>query len=225
MGNRNLSALAAALVALGACEYQAERPVDDTPGIPSAAEEAGPGSLVEERPALRTDTIRIEGMAEPIELRLVASPATFPLPFSTYVPPDLAFEGARRGDQPELRFIAEFGGLRNESAFLEVAAYPANVTEDGAFERARRAAGIDATPVDSMEAAFDWAIRGWRATSRDGAGETLTRVMLGRQEDRHFHVRIRYPSEYADGFGPRAAMVLREWRWADGTPLDQGDGT
>ena len=43
---------------------------------------------------------------------------------------------------------------------------------------------------------------------------------LGRHGDRYFHIVTQHPEEYGDGFGPRAALIFKHWRWSDtGQPL------
>jgi hypothetical protein len=217
---RSGAGFAATIILMGGCSGE------DVPfaGRASAAEvatveHASLAQVAPGRPAVRLDTIYIEGMPQPVQLQLVESPATFPMPFTTYVPSDFAFEGTRRGDQPEVRFSAEFGGQRNPDAFLEIAPYPTGLSLEGAEERARYAADAGAQLMSAQDSDLPWAIREWRSAARDDTGEWVSRVILGRHGERYFQLRIRYPAEYADGFGPRAAIVLREWRWKDGSPI------
>ena len=39
--------------------------------------------------------------------------------------------------------------------------------------------------------------------------------MLGLHGDRYFRLTMHYPLEYGGGFGPRAELILNEWRWRD----------
>jgi hypothetical protein len=186
---------------------------------PASVEERPLPPPPSERPDRRTDTLMIEGVAQPVEVRLVESPAAFPLPFTTYIPPDLRVEEADRGDQAEVRFVADFGTAASEDAWLEIAAYPTGISADEALERARRAAGETARRVAEGEPVQGWTLAEWRITSADPAEPRTGRVLLGRHRERHFHVRIQHPPEFGDGFGPRVGLVLHNWRWNDGTPL------
>ena len=57
----------------------------------------------------------------------------------------------------------------------------------------------------------DWAEQGYRFE----ADAFLGHVCLGTHAGRPFYVLTRMPGEYADGFGPRAGMILRHLRWRD----------
>lgn len=171
-----------------------------------------------ERPATIVDTLHLEGTAEPVELRLVPSPAHFPLPFTTYAPPAIEVADADRGDQAEVRFVADFDGRDLELAWLEIAAYPDGLGEEEAKERARRAAGDSARPVSADEPIAPWVIGAWRVAALESEDRTGL-VLLGRHDGRYFHIRQVHPPEFGDGFGPRVALILRHWQWSDGSPL------
>jgi hypothetical protein len=166
---------------------------------------------------IRVDTISVEGMPEPIELRLTREPPEFDLPFTTYVPEGFLIEPKEDGDLDAIRFVAAFGGVRNPSAFLEVAAYPPEIAPDRASWVGSSIQGL--TPLPQGERRADWAVEEWRAEGRDPSGPYVAWLGLGRAGERWFHVLSRYPLEYGDGFPPRAAVILEEWRWADGEPL------
>lgn len=92
---------------------------DATSGAPAPAADTLPP-----RPDTIVSTIPLEGMDEPMTFWLYRSPPTFPLPFSTYVPTDMAAEPVAADEADAVRFVAEFGGVRNEQAFLAVVALP-----------------------------------------------------------------------------------------------------
>jgi len=222
---RSGAAFAATIILMGGCRSE------DVPfagraaaAMPAAVHHAALAQIAPTRPPVRLDTIYIEGMPQPVRLQLVESPAIFPMPFTTYVPPGFIFEEIRRGDQPEVRFVMELGGRRNDDAFLEIAAYPTGLSVEGAEERARHAAAAGAHLVPATNSDIPWAIREWRSSVRNEAGESVARVILGRHGDRYFQLRIRHPVAYAEGFGPRAAIVLREWRWSDGSSISGAGG-
>lgn len=216
------------LAALAACTIESNEGDDGgAPPSSSPAAAAQPGAIGDTavaaaaRPQTRTDTLLLEGTAEPVELVLVRAPAGFPLPFSTYATGDFIVEPAEsEGGDPAVRFIAAFGGVRNDEAFLEVAAHPPGETEAEAAGRAERAAGEGGDVVAPGEPGLEWAVRRWRIARRDPRGGWILGFAgLGRHGDRWFHVLARYPGEYGDGFGPRADLILEHWRWDDGAPL------
>lgn len=219
-GSRTRFALPARAVfaaLLAACAPRGEQEADDPP-VPAAdtarevpAEAAGPTS----RPELRHDTIAVEGMPEPVTLRLYRTPPGFPLPFSTYVPEDMVAESAESaasGQGEAVRFVAAFGGRRTDSAYVLVRVHPEGVTEQAARQTLRAAAG-GGTAAPPGEHRHPWAL----AEFSGSTGATVAHGALGRHQGQFFHVLVRYPAELGDGFGPRAAVLLEEWRWEGGS--------
>ena len=180
---------------------------------PPAGEAPAPaaGGAFAPRPDTVTDTLLVEGMPERMRLRLVRSPEGFPLPFSAYVPVDMEMAERPPGEDPAVRFVAAFGGVRNEDAFMELAAYPEGLDERAAVARAEAVAGEGAEPLD--DPGYAWAERGWRWRGEEGGEAYTALLILGRREGRWLHVLRRYPPEYGDGFAPRAGLVLESLRW------------
>jgi len=177
--------------------------VDTTPEIP--AETAGPTS----RPETLQDTLVLEGMPEPVTLRLYRSPPGFPLAFGTYLPADLVAEPAPSDDA--VHFYANFGGQRNDAARVEMKVYPEGTTEESA--RNELASTTGGSLVAAGERRYPWTLAEYAAPS----GAVVSRGMLGRHDGRFFHLLVRYPAEFGDGFAPRAAMVMKHWQWEDGS--------
>lgn len=209
-----ISALAALAALLAACAPRGERLEVEDPPVPAAdttpeipAQAAGPTS----RPEVRQDTILIEGMPEPVTLRLYRTPPGFPLPFSTYVPADMEAETVSSGEGDAVRFVAAFGGRRTEAAHLLVTVHPEGVTEQAARQTLRAALG-GAAAAPPGEHRYPWAL----AEFSGGAGADVAHGALGRHQGQFFQVVVRYPAEFGDGFAPRAAAVLGEWRWERG---------
>lgn len=179
-----------------------------------------------DRSDTRTDTVLIEGMAEPITLRLFRTPAGFPLPFSAYLPDDMA--AAVDPDERTARFTAEFGGARNDDAYMALVVFPAGTTRAEALAAARSyetgrglPAGGDLDPVADTVVAPDlvWASDGYRFRYESDDERYAGSLGVGRRGDRFFMIVRHHPVEYGDGFGPRAHLITETWRWADGTPL------
>jgi hypothetical protein len=100
------------------CTNQGPRQTNETApsAVPPRSEGARP-----ERPATKRGTITLEGDAEPITLKLFDSgSASLPVPFTTYVPEDMIPEPSSSGTQKAIRFVANFGGHREEEAYMEV---------------------------------------------------------------------------------------------------------
>lgn len=212
------------LAALAGCEGPGERGTAgdpppavgaDSPGLPSD----GPA----DRPAEREIGIEMEGFEEDMRFVLYRSPSGFPLPFSTYVPVDMVAEDVSSGEGAAVRFVAAFGGVRNEGAAVRVIVHRAGATEAEAVGVLRElAAGLGTELVDApAEESFDWSTRDFRSVALPGRRDAVEGTMaVGRRDDRLFSLVIHYPAEYGDGFGPRAHRILVEWRWEDtGEPL------
>lgn len=200
-----------AATALGACSGRGDDrrappppPADTAPEIPAQA--TGPTS----RPETLQDTLALEGTAQPVALRLYRTPPGFPLPFSTYVPSDLTPEAGSAGEEQTVRFVASFGGRRTDSAYVAVTVHADGVTEEAARRMLSAATG-GSSPVAPGEQRYPWAL----AEYSGGGGPVVARGILGRHEGQFFHVLIRYPAEFGDGFPPRAGMVLEHWQWED----------
>jgi len=207
-----LLAVALAAAAVGACSRgDADRrrppppPADTVSEIPLQA--TGPTSRAE----TLQDTLSLEGTAQPVTLRLYRTPPGFPLPFSTYVPADLVPESGASGDDRTVRFVAAFGGRRTDSAYVAVTIHSETVTEEAARRLLSAATGGSA-PAAQEQQRYPWALAEYSGST----GGVVARGILGRHEGQFFHVLIRYPAEFADGFGPRAAMVLEHWEWEGG---------
>lgn len=186
------------------------------------------------RPATRTDTLHIEGSAEPVTVTLFRPPAGFPLPFSTYVPPDMEAE-VETATAPQageaVRFLAAFGGQRNDDAYVHLFVFPAGTVRRTAVAEARGYTASRGVPVsrglerlDVTDAArrMPWALESYAFRYQDGGRWYLGSIGVGRHDGRFFQLIRHYPAEFGDGFGPRAGLIIRSWRWADGEPLAGG---
>ncbi|PAP75151.1 hypothetical protein [Rubrivirga marina] len=186
----------------------------DTVGLGTEAEGAGeapdrpiaPGS----RPETATATISIEGMEEPIDLRLVTVEDTR-LPFSTYVPADWAADVLSSGEGDAARFVMGTPPLEG-SVHLFV---PSEPNQGGADALARAVAESNGG-AEPLEGAAPWVRAGYRFGDPALGGS----VRVGEHAGTTFYVVVRYPAEMADGFAPRVGLVLDRLRWADdGTGL------
>jgi hypothetical protein len=191
---------------------------DDAPDAAVADSPAAPVAEPIDRAAERRIAIEIEGMREELRFLLYRSPGGFPLPFSTYVPADMIAETVSAGEGDAIRFVAAFGGLRNEGAAVRLIVHRPGAVEAEAVSALRELAaglGTELTEADAEES-FDWSVRDFRSVAVPGRPDAVEGTMaVGWRGDRYFSLVIHHPAEYGDGFGPRARQILREWRWED----------
>ena len=176
---------------------------------PSGAADAqpiAPGS----RPETARDTISVEGVDEPIDLRLVTIEDT-PLPFSTYLPADWSDDLLGSGEGTGARFaMGEPGSEGVVTVFV-----PSEPNRAGIEELARVVAESNGT-VQPLTGAAPWV----RAGHRFRSDALVGRVRVGEHAGIPFYILETHPHELGDGFGPRAAVVLDRLRWSDdGTAL------
>jgi hypothetical protein len=213
---RAVGLLAGALVGILACAGPSDGP-GEIPGNGGVGSAPAPGALPD-RPTEQVMRIEIEGYPEELRFVLFRTGEGFALPFSTYVPVDMAAEADRWEALEGVRFVAVFGGQRNESAALRVIVHHAGATESDAVAVLRGlAADLGTELVDApWEDSFEWSVRDFRNVAEPFRADAVEGVMaLGIRGGRYFAVVIHYPAEYGDGFGPRAEQILREWRWED----------
>lgn len=186
----------------------------------------GPASA---RADSRTDTLRIEGVPEPITLRLFRADDDFPLPFTTYVPEEMA--ASTDESEGTAHFTAEFGGVRNEDAFIHLYVFPPDTHLEEAVALAKGyktgrgipvSRGIELIADELMPPHMDWAVQGFRFRYEGEDGVYAGTIGVGRHQDRHFMLLRHYPAEYGEGFEPRADLITDTWNWADGTGLSNG---
>lgn len=210
----------AAIVLSTACDAGTPR-ADPRPSAPG---DTGRPELPE-RPAARTATLTIEGMAEPIELRLFRAPEDFALPFTAYVPADLSPEVE---DPSSIRFVAEFGGQRNTDAFIHTFVFPPGTDRERAVNSAIAyktgrgipvGQGLDPLERESTPPHPEWALESFRFRYQSGGTWYAGVIGIGTHGDRYFQIVRHWPVEYGDGFPPRADLITETWIWEDGTGL------
>lgn len=168
-----------------------------------------------EVPVTESASIQVEGQNEVVALQAFQSPPGFALPFSTSVPAGLRAEAlpADSGD------IVRFADTGNPAAYMHLFVQPAGYTADAAEEDVRAVAESYGVPgvgeVDTAER-FPWALVQYRFERRGSTAAPVAGwVALGEHAGRFFHVIVQHPAGWAEGFVPRARLILEQWRWAD----------
>lgn len=198
---------------------------DTDAGAP--AEPASAPAGAPERPQSLTDTIRIEGMPEEVALRAFEAPEGFPLPFTAYVPRDMAAEAG----EGTAHFTAEFGGSRTEDAFLHVLVHPEGTDRQTALAAAKGyktgrglpvSQGLEIIADEPRPPHLDWAIEAYRFRYQSGGRWYGGTLGVGRHGGHFYQIVRHYPVEFEEGFAPRADLITETWRWADGGGLRPG---
>jgi hypothetical protein len=199
-----------------------------TAGQASRSADSGGAPIGGPRPGERIDTVHIEGEATPQPTRLFTTGAGFPLPFSTYVPENMTAEESRTDSTASVSFIARFGGIRNEDAYVHLYVFPAGTDRQGALALAEGyiasrgvpvSQGLEPLPESEASARMPWATEAWTFRYQRDSGWFFGSLGVGEHRGRFFQLMRHYPGDYGDGFGPRAGLIENGWRWADGTPL------
>jgi hypothetical protein len=211
---------------LGACgdERTGQSPGDsveasDSPvvGRDAPVSPTEPTSAVDtiDRPATRTDTMMLEADPHVFEARRLDAGL-----YSVYYPADEMIVEQGASDEGEgVRFIANFGGTRTDSAFLHI--FTPNDPASG-LDDVRRLLlepkgiiGSHGWRAEEMTPArYPWAIESFRITGRAGS-DIIGSASIGEHRGRGIVVVTAYPAEFAEGMGPRVASILASLEWKD----------
>lgn len=186
---------------------------------PDSVAPMAPPHPLAKRPAVRADSVRIEGMWQHDRLTLVRSPQGFAPPFSTYLPAGLRVDFVTSDTDPAVRFMAAFAGRVNPEAYLQVRLYPPGASEllvrssVDAYLRERDPREEHVRPSGG----WPWTVAAWDFDYGEGRANErfIGTIGIARHGNRFLHVLAHYPAEYGDGVGPRFHRILQEWRWED----------
>lgn len=160
-------------------------------------------------PQTKAATISIEGEKTPIILKIYEEYKSL---FITYFPDqDFVAEGVSSGEGTRVKFIVNFDDQRNENAYISVF-FPNKVKTMAELESfVNSQSGLIASNQwrvisRSSNVSYPWAKQ--KIDFRQGQDITGT-IYLGEQNDKFFYVINHYPIEYADGFSPRADLILQ----------------
>ncbi|WP_242037985.1 hypothetical protein [Tolypothrix sp. FACHB-123] len=160
------------------------------------------------RPATKTATITVEGEKVPVTLKLYDQYSDL---FTTYFPDkELIAEGLSSGEGTGVKFIANFGGSRNDNAYVHIAFLNDVKTLDQLKSFVNGQNGLIATnkwQVVSREQSVTYPWAKEKIVFNQGK-DIVGNVYIGQQNDKVFYVITQFPVEYGDGFPPRANLIL-----------------
>lgn len=154
-----------------------------------------------------------------VALHQYRSPPGFPLPFHTALPASFRTGVDLRGPGAVVQFTWYPGGERRDSAFVYVRVMEEGTGEGRAREIVRTAAERLRIPGDRTELqprhVHPWAVVEYPIRSVGTSGVPVQGwVALGERDGRWFYVITQAPAGAWPRFGPRAELILGEWRWA-----------
>lgn len=164
-----------------------------------------------DRAPVKQGTLVIEGNPEPAEFRLYVTAEGWPLQFSTYYPADMIAEPVSSGEGDAVRFIANFGGVRNDDAFVNVLVLPADTTEEQARQLTQQAAEQRNLVKSDEHDLFGSELATYFT---DQSRDLSVWLALGEHDGRYYQISLQYPLEMGDGFWPRVQSIFEEWVWS-----------
>lgn len=185
------------------------QPSSDVSATPTATGVPTSYNSTNNRPATKTATISVEGEKVPVTLKLYDQYSDL---FTTYFPDkEFIAEGLSSGEGTGVRFIANFGGSRNENAYVHIAFLNDVKTLDQLKNFVNGKNGLIASNKwrvvnRNQKVAYPWAKEKIVFSySKDIVGS----LYLGQQNGKVFYVITQFPVEYGDGFPPRADLILQ----------------
>ena len=145
----------------------------------------------------KTVKIMLEGMPEDKVVKLYHHKE---LGFSTYVPDDMVVES-----NPEVfNVYTNYGGTKNEDATLKITGQ----TEEE-MTKDLTDLGFTLEPQDAK--AFDFSNKEF-SLQKEGM---IGRAAIFKHNDNNYALYYYFPEDYADGFGPRSGVIVKEIVWHD----------
>lgn len=185
--------------------------VSSSPSSDTSTEQ--PTATATQRPEVSSTTIQVEGTTVDLSLNRVEDPQ---LPFTTYVPAsDFVTDIITGSKTPSVAFYSNLGGQVNEAAQVRIVMMERSKKLADLQEAILGKEGLLAQQkwqiADRTEVVtYPWAVEQIRFRSTIANQSTVGQIFLGEHEGQPFYVVIRYPIEYAEGFEPRAMVILDE---------------
>lgn len=175
-------------------------------------EQAPQTTAASQRPNTKTETISVEGEATPVTLKLFEEASSV---FTTYYPEeDFIAESGGSGEGTGTRFYFNAGGTKNENVYVRLF-FPAQattleqinklVTQERGLLQSNQWKVVERTD----EVLYSWAKEKIIYQQNTGSEPIGGEVYIGEANGKAFYVVTHYPMEYAEGFRPRADLILK----------------
>lgn len=164
------------------------------------------------RSVRKTVTISVEGEKTQIPVKLYQYPSP---KFSTYFPEkDFIVDSSASGEGAGIRFYANFGGKKNENAYIHFF-FPANANNLAQVrtrvygKRGLLASNNWQSINKTSKVPYSWVTEKISFKQRKNNQNIIGNVYIGQYQGKAFYVITHYPAEYGDGFAPRENIILQ----------------
>lgn len=212
---RQIVAIGLAIL-LGGCFSQTEAPTDSSaasPTVVSPEESIASPTPAASSPAARTATFNVEGEPTEVELERYETPQfTADIPKGQFVAtPESADDGIG------VRFKFSPTGTPDEQAYVQVFFPNETTSADELTNQIIAPDGLLAsngwkTIASDISPSYDWARSAINYEQPSTTDYITGRIYVGEQEGKAFLVYTHYPIEYAEGFNPRADLILESFQ-------------
>ncbi|TAE57916.1 MAG: hypothetical protein EAZ76_12935 [Nostocales cyanobacterium] len=204
-----LISVAVLLINVTACNSNSQQQATSEKQVITENQTVVTDSQASPKPAQKTGKMLIEGEETEIELKLYEQPKLF----NTYFPSeDFLVESKTSEPQKEVKFIANFGGVKNENAYIQIV-FPQSVKSVADVKKlitgknglmADKKWQIVTTKVNDKR--YFWALEKIGFSKNP---DIIGDIYIGDKNGKIFYVITHFPIEYADGFSPREDLILQ----------------
>lgn len=154
------------------------------------------------------DTLSIEGMPEPIEMRSYQTPPGFPTPFSTAYPATMVADTRSTSEGEFIRFVSDADATQDRQVLVEYQLYP-DTSEFQTVYEFNRTRAESYGELSQRTPHIQGAVTEFTFVSPDQSGY----IVFGERESRYYSILVRFPSGYSEGYGPRTEAIFDHWEW------------
>lgn len=160
-----------------------------------------------QKPPNKTATMLVEGEKTSIDLKLYEDKNLF----STYFPPeDFLVETETSAQQKEVKFIANFGGVKNEDAYLKIV-FPEKLQNIEAVKNFINGEnGLIASNKWNIVNRNNKLTYPWikEKIAFNQGQDVVGDIYIGSEKGKVFYIITHLPIEYADGFSAREDLIF-----------------
>ncbi|WP_353930736.1 hypothetical protein WJM97_21110 [Okeanomitos corallinicola TIOX110] len=196
------------LISVTACNSESQQKATSDNRVITEDKTVVIDSKSSQKPPSKTATILVEGEKNSIDLKLYEDKNLF----STYFPPeDFVVATETSAQQKEVKFIVNFGGVKNEDAYLKIV-FPEQLQNIEAVknfingENGLIASNKWKIVNRNNKLTYPW-VKEKIAFSK--GKDIVGDIYIGAEKGKVFYVITHLPIEYVDGFSAREDLIFR----------------